>query len=507
VPPADRAGPDLPPGPVDSQLAAAAIGAAVAGVTAASTLPFLGRYGWDRDELYFLAAARHPALGYVDFPPLVAWLGRAVVEIAGPSLDALRVTTMLIAVVSIVLVSMCARELGGGRAAQAGAAAAWGFCPFLLGSASIFHPTWLDLLCQVGVSYLALRVVLRPRPWVWPALGLVAGIGLEAKYTIGLLLVALLAAFALTPARRELRGRGVVVAAGLATLVFLPNLVWEVQHGWVSATFASSQRAKTAQDTPPATYVAEMIAFLGAAAPLAAVGAVHLWRRGALRAFTLTAALVAVGFAVEQGRAYYPLPALALCVAAGAVAIERWRPRGRASRPAALGALAVLLAGVLAVAAPLVVPVRTTAGMIQSGVWENSFFKDEIGWPEMTRQVARAWRSLPAGRRRGMVLLARNYGEAGALALYGPAMHLPQPLSGHLSWQYWRPASLPQRQALTVGFDRFDLDRLCARYRVLARIQMPFKLGNEEQGRPIAACSLRRPLGRLWSSEIVDSRL
>jgi hypothetical protein len=162
---------------------------------------------------------------------------------------------------------------------------------------------------------------------------------------------------------------------------------------------------------------------------------------------------------------------------------------------------------VVAAAGQLVVPVRSEAGMIQSGVWKNSFFKDEIGWPQMTAQVARDWRSLPSGVRAHAALLAKNYGEAGALALYGPRGGLPQPLSGHLSWQYWRPASLPQRDVVTVGFSSSLLTHMCVSSRILSRIEMPYRLANEEQGLPVAFCRLRRPLGSIWAAQIVNSNL
>jgi Dolichyl-phosphate-mannose-protein mannosyltransferase len=473
----------------------------------ACTLPFLGRYGWDRDELYFVAAARHPALGYVDFPPGVAWLGRVVIDLFGTSLDALRLTSLLLGLTTVVLVALSVRELGGSWRAQAGAVSSWALSPYLLGSASVFHPTWLDLACQVGVSYLVLRAILRPATWVWPALGIAAGVGLESKYTIGLLLVALVVGLAVTPARAVVFSRGALVAAGIAIVLLVPNLIWQAQHGWVSLHFASSQRAATASDTPPPAYVGEMLLFLGSAAVLAIVGGVHLWRRGALRGLAIAALLVVAGFAVEQGRAYYPLPALAISVAAGAVALERWRPARRRVRTAVVCLLVLTQLAVLAVVAQVVVPVRTTGGMVSSGVWKNTFFKDEIGWPEAVQQVATAWRSLPAATRAHSAILTSNYGEAGALSLYGRGLGLPQPLSGHLSWQYWRPAQLPQRCLLTVGFDPDTLGGLCRSFRILADLQMPYHLANEEQGAPVAFCTLAAPLQDIWQAQIVRSTL
>jgi hypothetical protein len=211
-------------------------------------------------------------------------------------------------------------------------------------------------------------------------------------------------------------------------------------------------------------------------------------------------------FGLEQGRAYYPLPALVLCVAAGAVAIEGWALRPRL-RPAALAALAGLQLLVLLVVAQVVVPVRTTRSMVDLGIWEDTFYKDEIGWPELAGQTAAAWRSLPAAARRNGAILAENCGEAGALALYGPRLGLPPPLSGHLSCQYWRPARLPQRHLLTVGYDPAQLRGFCSDVRVLGRIEDRWRLDNEERGRAIAACMLRRPLGALWDDRIARDEL
>jgi 4-amino-4-deoxy-L-arabinose transferase-like glycosyltransferase len=239
----------------------------------------------------------------VDFPPLVALLARGVVWAFGPSLDALRLSTAVIGASSAVFVALCARELGGGLRAQAGAAAGWATAPLLLGAASIFHPTWLDLAAQTATLYLVLVAATRPAPRVWIAVGVVAGLGLEAKYTIGVLLSALVVGFAATSRRQILRSQGPWLAAAIALLILVPNIAWQVAHGWPSLEFSSSQRAKTADDTPPLTYLAEAFAFLAAGSVVVVIGTVWMWRRALLRPFAIAAALVFVGFAVEQGRA------------------------------------------------------------------------------------------------------------------------------------------------------------------------------------------------------------
>jgi hypothetical protein len=486
--------------------ASLACGALAAIVQAAVVVPFLGRYGWDRDELYFLSAARRPTWGYVDFPPLTAWVGWLLHALFGDSLVALRLSSLAAMLVATVLVALIARELGAGVRTQAAAALVWALSPYALGAGSLFHPTWLDALCWVALLYVVLLALGRERPRLWLAAGAIAGVGLEAKYTIAILLVALLGALLGTGQRRVLRTRWPWLGLTVALALFLPNLVWQAQHGWPSVHFAASQNTKTAADTPPATYLAEQL-FLGAGIVLAAIGVAVLWRRPRLRPLALVPPLVTLFFLLERGRAYYPLPADAIAVAAGVVSLTAWLRAGSRRRLLALAPLAALHAATLALAAPIVLPVRGTASMIASGLWKQSFYKDEIGWPELADQTARAWRSLTAAERANGAVVAGNYGESSALEYYGPARGLPPVLSGHLSWQYWRPRHLPQRFVLFVGYDPSNLARLCTSWRPLATIDNRYHLDNEERGRVIAACHLKRPLGAIWNTEIATNSL
>jgi 4-amino-4-deoxy-L-arabinose transferase-like glycosyltransferase len=492
---------------VTSLRASLGVGAVAAVVQAAIVIPFLGRYGWDRDELYFLSAARRPTWGYVDFPPMTAWIGWLVHAAAGDSLVALRATSLVATMVTTVLVTLMARELGASVRVQAAAAFVWVLSPYGLAGGSIFHPTWFDSLCWVALLYTILVAIRRERPRLWLVAGVVAGVGLETKYTIAFLLGALLVALAATrDGRRRLLTPWPWLGLGLAVLLVIPNVVWEAQHGWPSVHFFASQDSKTASDTPPGTYLADQL-FLAAGLAVAVIGVVSLWRTPKLRSLALVPPLVTVFFLVERGRAYYPLPADSIAVAAGTIALAGWLRAGGRRRWAVLVPLALLEAAVLVVALPVVLPVRSTAAMISSGVWKNSFYKDEIGWPELASQTAGAWRSLPAAERARAAIVAENYGEASALEHYGPARGLPQVLSGHLSWQYWRPRDLPQRYVLFVGFSSDRLANLCSTARVLATIDNSWHLDNEERGRTVVFCRLRRPLGELWHADIASTTL
>jgi 4-amino-4-deoxy-L-arabinose transferase-like glycosyltransferase len=492
--------------PRTSLRSALGVGIGAAFVKLALALPFIGSYGWDRDELYFLQASRHLSLGYVDFPLITALIGRLTIDVAGPSLVALRLTGVAAGMIAIVLIALSARELGVGVGAQLLAAFAFVLTPYGLGLGAIFHPTTFDLLVWVAFSYLALRLLLRGEPRLWPLLGLVAGVGLETKDSVFALLVMFALGLIVVGPRHVLRERRAWIAVAIAVACLSPYLGWEIAHGWPTLTFLPTQNAATAASTSHVTYVAQQLGFVGGALVLVAFGIVELWREPRLRALALLAPATSLLFFLEQGRSYYSLPAIALPLAAGAVAAVRWWHRSR-RRAWVVAPLVALQLAVLALVAPLVWPVLPTAAMVKLGLWQPSFYKDEIGWHELVAQTARAWRAMPLAERRDTALLAGNYGEAGALALYGPAMHLPAPLSGHLSFQYWHPQRISEHQALVVGFNTSSLAAICRNTRVVARIDNYWRIANEEQGRTIATCTLRRSLGRLWSTDIASDRL
>ena len=185
----------------------------------------------------------------------------------------------------------------------------------------------------------------------------------------------------------------------------VPYLVWEAMHGWPSLTFLPSQAADTAASVSRPGYVAQQLAFVGGAVGLVAAGVRELWRDPRLRALAVLAPATSLLFLAEQGRSYYSLPAIALPLAAGAVAADRWLRSARRPAVAIVPVITCQIAA-LVLAAPLVWPILPTGTMVSGGEWKATFYKDELGWPQLAAQTARAWRSLPAGQRAHTTLLA-----------------------------------------------------------------------------------------------------
>jgi 4-amino-4-deoxy-L-arabinose transferase-like glycosyltransferase len=452
-----------------------------------------GRYGWHRDELYYVEAGQHPAAGYVDFPPVTAFLARLSHALFGDSLVALRSFAFAAGAGVIVVACLICRRLGGGPTAMAITAFVLALAPFLLAINAMFQTVSFDQLAWALVILATLVVVERPTTRNWVLLGAAVGLALMTKYTSLVLIAGLLGGYAMaSPA--TLRDRRLGLAALVATVMVVPNLIWQIGHDWSSVDFILHPPPSASDESRP-EFVGNLLLLTGPAILiLALTGAVRLWRSPRRRPLALAAAFVVAIFFVTGGKSYYAVPAVVALVPAGAITAERLAGRWRRWIPAALTATAVvyLLGGL-----PQVLPVRGEREMASSGLWDDrSDYADEVGWPELVRQSARAYRA--AGRPSAVV--TRNYGEAGAINLYGPDLGLPRALSRHVTHRYWGPGRFASSTtALLVGFDPPDLERLCGSHRLLGRITNHLGIHNPEWGSGLVDCRLRAPLGELWS--------
>ena len=443
----------------------------------ALNLVVAGRYGWQRDELYYAVAGRHLQGGYVEFPPLTAWLSALARVLFGWSLVGYRAFAILAGAGTIVVAALVARELGGGRRAQIVAAVAVGFSPVLVATNGLFQPVSFDQLATMVVLWLALRLALGRGSW--PLLGLAVGIGLETKYTLAVVVVLLLAALLVW--RRDLvRGPGSGVALAIALALLVPNLIWQARHGWVSLHWFLDPPPSATDESRP-QYVLDLLVLTHVVAvPVAVAGTLALLRDRALRALGWTVTGTVLTYLLLGGKSYYALPVVLFALAAGAIPFERWATRRRLRRVGA--AYLVPLVLMLPIGLP-VLPLRTAdrLGVLSA----RSDYRDEVGWPQLARDVAQQARGAD-------VVLARNYGEAGALELFGH--DLPAVASGHVTFRYWRPEVAGQR-AVLVGFAQGEAS-FCHGYQIVARIQMP--VDNEERGQPIARCTLDGTLAQVW---------
>ncbi|HSS94039.1 MAG TPA: glycosyltransferase family 39 protein [Candidatus Dormibacteraeota bacterium] len=456
-----------------------------------------GLYDFHRDSLYYLDSARHPALGYVDYPPLTPTVARFSLWLFGPSVWGLRLWPSLVGAVIVVLAALIARELGGGRFAQVLAAVAAAASPVLLGANWLFQTVTFDQLIWVVCFWIGARLIRTNDSRLWLALGVALGVGFETKYTIVALAAGLTAGALLTRERRHLQTPWPWLGAGAALLIFLPNLAWQAAHDWPSVQYTLNHKSAQSVDFSPLTFLSEQLALIGPLAlPLWFAGWYHLLSSPRPRMLGI-AALVPFVIFLFAGKSYYAGPLHPVLLSAGACALEGWTAgRARWLRPMTA---AILVAQTL-VLLPLTLPLLPEGAMARSPLASiRKDFADTVGWHDLVGQVADAYAGLPAGERSRAVIITDNYGEAGAINTYGRSAGLPIALSGELTYFYWKPTHLPDGPVVAVGLDPGFLATLFGTCSVVATITNGYGLNNEEFGKPISVC--RNPvksLDDLW---------
>jgi 4-amino-4-deoxy-L-arabinose transferase-like glycosyltransferase len=467
---------------------------AVLGGQAVVLTALSARYGFHRDELYFLAAARHLAWGYVDQPPLTPALAGLSAGLFGATPVGLRVVATLCGLGTVLLVALIAREVGGGRGAQVFAAAASALGTFLLVVTHMLSTTSVDLLLWTALALVLLRLTRTGEPRWWVAAGAVAGIGLENKWLVLLLCAGWAVALLAVGPRAVLRSGWLAVGVLVALAVAAPSLVWQAAHGWPLVTLASGISAEDGGENR-ILFVPLQIAYLSPVlVPTAVAGFVRVWRDPGLRwarAGVLVYPVVAVVAVVLGGKPYYVVPPLLVLLAAGAAPTLAWLARGSTARRvwSALAAVVGVVVSVL-VGLPVLPPAELGPVLAM-----NSEAGEQVGWPGFAGTVATAWDALPEAARATAVVFTSNYGEAGALDRYGPGLGLPQPYSGHMSYADWGPPpDTADGPVIVVG-------EAAARFTgctPLAVNHTTDGVDNDEDDVVVYRCALPAPWSQLW---------
>jgi Dolichyl-phosphate-mannose-protein mannosyltransferase len=457
-----------------------------------------GRYGYHRDELYFLRAGREPAFGYVDQPPLTPLLARAMDTLAPGSLVALRVPSALAAAAVVVLTGLTAREFGSRRPAQLLAAACAAVSAILLAVGHLLSTSTTDLLAWTALGWLLVRA-LRDGGRIWLAVGVVAGVALQNKTLPAFLLAAVLVGVLAVGPRTALRSRWPWLGAVLALAIWAPDVAWQLANGLPQLELSRAIAGGSSGTSDP-WYLFLPMQLVLVSPLLVPVWAAGWWRLArdrqlrTWRAFPLAYVLLAVVFLLTGGKSYYLGGLYPLLLAAGATPTLDWARRGRGRARIALVAAAVALS--LAVDAVLMLPLVPVDRLADTPVPDISYDAGEtVGWPAFAATIARVRAGLPADA--DVVVLTGNYGEAGAVDRFLP--DLAPAYSGHNSYWTWGPPPEQAATVISVGIPEEQLRRWFGSVTPAARIDDGVGLDNDEQGSTVWVATDRRlTWAQLW---------
>ena len=434
---------------------------------------FAGNYGYFRDELYYIVSGtQHLSLGYVDFPPLIAWIAALLGAISKDSLVSIHVLPAFVESALVVLSGLIARELGGGRRAQLLAGVSTCLTLVFLADGSLFTPDFLDQFWWSLLAYFAIRTVRRKEPRTWFYAGIVIGVGILTKADMLFFAFALLVSFLAVPSSRKyLRSKWVAAGALVAFALALPILYWNLANGWPMLQFYLEFRGDVSGGGPVVFFFSQVeeITFLNI--PIFLMGLYFYLRSDAgreLRFLGLSYLILYAAMTLADMKPYYLLPIYPMLFAAGAIIIERSSAsrkgvsRWFGSRPylAVLAILALLLV-------PLTIPIfppsilQTTYGSstlsssngvasAETGPLPQTL-GDRLGWETMVATLARVYANLTTSQKSQACIFTTDYGQASAVNFIGRSLGLPAAISGHNNYYIWGPGSCTGEVLITVG--------------------------------------------------------
>lgn len=462
-------------------------------------------YGFHRDELYFLDAARHLQGGYVDQPLLSPLLARVTLDLFGVSLPGLRLWPALAGWATVVVAGLMAREFGGGRRAQLIAALGAATMPVLLAVDHLEGPTAFDMLAWAGLAFMVLRVGRTGDHRWWLAAGVVLGLGLTNKHSVAFFAIAVTIGALLSGGHKDVLNRWFVLGAVIAAAFTIPDVVWQARHGWATIAMTRQLNAENGGLGNVANWVVGQLLMTAIAMIWVWLpGLRMLWRsdRPLWRALAWAYGLLFVFFMLTTGaKIYYLAGAYVYLLAAGAVAIEQRLTANPRRQWELLRATAISVA----VALPLVWPLLPASDI----GWTyaiNQVPGESIGWPQFVHSVHTAWFALPAQQRAHGVIFTADYGEAGAINELGRGQGLPTAVSAQNSEWWWGPGNPEATTVLAVAPGPVDVTgyrsyllRFFTSVRTVATLTNSAGIHDEEWHGHLYVCTgLRKPWGQLW---------
>ena len=440
---------------------------------------FNNRYGYFRDEFNYIACGDHLGWGYVDQPPLIPFLMHVCRALLGDSLRSIRFIPALASSLLVVQAALITRELGGRRFALLLTAVTVVIAPQYLSNGSLLGTNCLEPNLWMGCAYFVILAIKRNDPCYWLWFGVVAGLGMEEKYSIALFAFGIVVGLVLTEQRRVFLSKWIWLGGAAAFLIFLPNLLWNVHYHWPFIQLMHAIKAEGRDVVLPdgQFFFQQTLLVNPLTAPIWIAGLIALFSSSRLKAYRVLGWSYLVCYAVFfalHGKNYYLAPIYPMLLAAGAVIIESAldRPRRAWLKPAIV--VVLLSSGVHL--APVVIPVlppdKFTAYTrylpFKLPVMEHSharavlpqWYADQFGWEEIVAETAVAWNRLSPDERRDCGIFAQDYGQAGAIDFLGRRYGLPPSLSGHQTWFLWGPRGYSGNCMIVLDDSRENLERL-----------------------------------------------
>ncbi len=484
-----------------------------------------GVWGYFSDEFYHIACSEHLAWGYVDHPPLTAALLALIRAVFGDAVWAMRLGPILATAGVIVLTGLMARRLGAGTFGQGLAALAAAVAPWYLVPASTWTLNSFDTFFWALGAYVIIGILKSENPKGWLVFGVVAGLGLLTKLSMGYFLIGLLVALVLTPNRKYFLskvdgkfrpGWHLLGGVALALLIFLPFLIWQVQNGWPTIEFARGSNA--AYGSTPLDFLRGQVFGMNPFnLPIWLAGLYFFLGSKRGKTYRLMGVIYVTIFTlmiVGHAKSYYLEAAYPMLLAGGALLVESFVERGKWRARILKPLIVTALVGIVAIFLPLVLPVlppnqllayQERFGTPSDEAQVPAILADRLGWEEFVSQIAAVYDSLPEEDQAQCVILGGSYNQAASVDFLGKKHGLPPAISRHNNYWLWGPGDKSWDVVIAVYVPKEMLDDMFGEVVEAARTSGEFMRSSSlaNKGRndePIYICrNPKRPIPEVWA--------
>lgn len=444
---------------------------------------FVKSYGYFIDEFYYIACANNPAAGYVDHPPLAPLLLTLFQLVFGDSIYAVRILPALAQSAAIFCTGIVVKEIGGGKFAQFLAACAMAAPPTIIAFGGFYSMNAFEPLFAVLLIFFTIRMIKGNNPRQWVVLGIIMGLGMMNKHTFGVFIIALISSLLLAGKWRLVVNKWFFAGGLLGLLIFLPNIIWQVLNDYPSLEFYRNISSDKNVYTPPIAFIlGQVIGMSPSTVPIWFAGFLYLLFSKKTKAFRFLAILflglfifMMLSGTSRSDRLAFAYPA---AFAGGALFFESiiLKYNARWIKPV----LIITLVLGLAIALPIILPyfnyqtvqAHTKFLGINTEIEKGKkpplpqLLADRIGWKEKFNLVLHAYQSLPNGDKKMTLIAAGNYGQAGALELFGKEYNFPPVVSAHNNYYLWSKERLKGDVLLQLGHEE-DYNGLTERFNVV----------------------------------------
>lgn len=454
-----------------------------------------------RDELLYLAEGAHPALGYMEVPPMIsifAWLTQHL----GNNMFWIKCWSSLLGAFNLILVGRIVISLGGKYFSLFLLFCCFFFTGFMRVH-FLFQPNAFEVFFYSLIAFGLIRYIQTENSgWLYLA-GLGAGLGLLSKYSVAFFLVSLVPALLITKQRTIFLNKHLYYALGMALLIFLPNLYWQYVNHFPVIYHMKELSTTQLQYLSYSDFLAEQLTMFLPCCFIWVAGFFYLLLNRSARPFIFLcwSYLVVIGILLWfHGKSYYSLGLYPVLFGFGSIAIERWTMK-RLYFIRYLVSIFIIVLGsyFLFIALPMMEPAKlaafyqkTNAGKTGFLRWEDQEdhplpqdFADMLGWEEMARKAAKAYYSMDSSQRANTVVFCDNYGMAGAINYYRHKYLLPEAYSDNASFLYWIPDSIQYENVVLLTTDQeemqHDFIREFQSAGVVDRVQNPYARENGTQ--------------------------